>query len=76
MDQLELPEDIAAQVGMPPCRGRHVTALRRYVVACRSSACVAERTGSAELARRLSELASRVELALEAEHRSALAALA
>jgi hypothetical protein len=72
MEQMVLPEGF----GMPPCRGRQVSALRRYIVACRSSACVAGRTGRSDLARQLVELADRVEQALEAEHRGALAALA
>ncbi len=76
MEQLAVLEDIGAHLGMPPCRGRQVSALRRYVVACRSSACVADRTGCGELAHRLRELADRVEFALDSELRSAVAALA
>ncbi|MEI2732222.1 MAG: hypothetical protein V9G08_09535 [Dermatophilaceae bacterium] len=53
--------DIMSEAGMPPCRGQNCAALRRYVVACRSSALVAGRTGRHDLAARLLELADRVE---------------
>lgn len=53
--------DIIPGAGMPPCRGQNCAALRRYVVACRSSAFVAGRAGRHDLAARLLELADRVE---------------
>ncbi len=72
MDHLTTLDDPQA----PPCRGRDVAALRRYAVACRSSALVAGRAGLAELSDRLTSIADTVELALEDLRRSDLAAAA
>lgn len=70
------PMDFAPESGMPPCRGQHPGALRRYAVACRSSALVAGRAGKHELATRLFDLADQVEQAVSDSLRANWAAAA
>lgn len=67
---------VTPESGMPPCRGQHPAALRRYVVACRSSALVAGRAGKHELAARLLDLADQVEQAVSDTVRANWAAAA
>lgn len=68
--------DLTPEVGMPTCRGLDASALRRYAVACRASALVADREGRRDLAARLLERASQVLLAIESERRYGIVATA